>query len=106
MKNKSCICLPNDPSDYHLATCIICFPKCKGHPINYKWTIEIEREIITGALEMIKTNSKLRYGQAVSNYLEDNYPNLYEVVKSQGLDPFYNDKLVHKMISFLWQQAY
>lgn len=28
----SCICKPNDPCDYHLATCIVCSPRCVGHP--------------------------------------------------------------------------
>jgi len=28
----SCDCQPNDPCDYHIATCIVCSPRCVGHP--------------------------------------------------------------------------
>lgn len=29
----SCICRPNDPCDYHAATCTTCGPSgCSGHP--------------------------------------------------------------------------
>jgi len=29
---KGCICCAGDPCDYHAATCVVCHPKCQGHP--------------------------------------------------------------------------
>lgn len=31
-KTQGCICCTGDPCDYHAATCVVCYPRCQGHP--------------------------------------------------------------------------
>jgi len=30
---RQCICRPGDPCDWHAITCVVCYPRCQGHPV-------------------------------------------------------------------------
>ncbi len=67
-----------------------------------KFTNEIEYEVRAEARIATTRNSRLRFGQAVFNYLYQFYPELAEKIRGTEYDPFHNSFNVERMFNYFY----